>query len=245
MRLNNRYIGCNFTGNAFIGGVDSSYSGIFNKEEVLIESGIGDYIPCMIGDISDAYELLKNKLTENNATNFSDICTCIYDTVNTYFGGFNNIKTRMSYYKDLDEIESEEDIGKVSSLKGKGAAMCVERAMLSQNLLQSLGFKSFYKTSAIKNNNKPEIHAYNLLEHNNEYYIFDTSLPNYIDGKINPLIASIPKKVYESISSPKQREGCSVSVSHYNPIRNKDIEIIYDAGRNDIYYVENDNIKKK
>ena len=60
MKLNNRYIGCNHS-IAYYGGIDSSFNGIFNKEEVLIEHGIGDIIPCMIGDVSEAYEILEKK----------------------------------------------------------------------------------------------------------------------------------------------------------------------------------------
>lgn len=40
MKVNKKYIGCNYTGHALIGGVASSYNGIFNKEEVLIGSGL-------------------------------------------------------------------------------------------------------------------------------------------------------------------------------------------------------------
>ena len=243
MKVNNKYIGCNFTGHAFIGGVASSYSGIFKNEEVLIGSGL-DYVPCMMGDISDAYELLKDNITKNNASTFTDICSCIFDTVDNYFGGVKNVSKRMSYYKDLDDIKSEADITKVSTLKGLGAAMCVERAMLSQNLLLSLGFSSIYKTSSIEKNGHNEIHAYNLVSNDNKYYIFDSSMPTERNGKINPLITEIPKEVFERISSPLQREGCSVSVCYYNPIRKNDIEIVYDAHRKDIYVVENNNKTK-
>ena len=172
MKINNRYIGCNYTGFSYIGGVDSSFKGTFNDEEVLIGSGL-DYIPCVMGNISDAYALLKETIKKNDAGSFEEICECIYETVNTYFGGIENVSTRMSYYKDFDDIETETDITRVSTLKGKGAAMCVERAMLSQNLLKSLGFDTVYKASGIKNNDKLEIHAYNLVTNNGKYYLFD------------------------------------------------------------------------
>ena len=238
MKLNNRYIGCNFTGTAVIGGIDSSFNGLFTNEEVLIEGGLCDYVPCMLGNIDEAYIILKEKIKNNNVSTFKDICACIYETVDEYFGGIKNIKTRMNYYNTLDDIMAEEDIGKVSTLKGKGAAMCVERAMLSQNLLKSLGINSFYKTSAIMNNEKKEIHAYNLVEYNNTFYIFDTSIPSLMDNKINPLITTIPKEVFDNISNKSQKIGYSVTVSHFNPIRNKDVKITYDYGRKDIYYAD-------
>ncbi len=238
MKINNRYIGCNYTGFSYIGGVDSSFKGTFNDEEVLIGSGV-DYIPCVMGNISDAYALLKETIKKNDAGSFEEICECIYETVNTYFGGIENVSTRMSYYKDFDDIETETDITRVSTLKGKGAAMCVERAMLSQNLLKSLGFDTVYKASGIKNNDKLEIHAYNLVTNNGKYYLFDSSIPTEIYGKISPLIAEIPKEIFDQISSPKQKIGYSIEVSHYNPLRDKDVHIIYDANREKLYNLDN------
>ncbi len=245
MKLNKHYIGCNFTGLAYVGGVDSSFNGSFKDEEVLIESGALDYVPCVIGDVSEAYEILKTKIKEQNATSFENICACIYNTVDEFFGGIKNISNRMQYYKSLDEITNEKDIGKVASLRGTGAAMCVERAMLSQNLLKSLGFNSFYKSSGIKNNGKKEIHSYNLVQNGNSYYIFDSSIPAIINNQINPLVAEIPKEVFDGISNKNQFVGYSVSVAHYNPIRDNNVEIVYDAGRKDIYQVENNQKRSK
>ncbi len=238
MRINNKYIGCNYTGFSYIGGVLSSFDGTFKDEEVLIGSGL-DYIPCVMGDITEAYEMLKETIKKNNANSFEEICECIYETVNTYFGGINNVNTRMSYYKDFDDITNEEDITRVSTLKDKGAAMCVERAMLSQNLLKSIGISSFYKASGIKNNNHLEVHAYNLISHDGKYYLFDTSIPTEINGKTSPLIAEIPEGVFRDITSPEQRKGYSIHVSHYNPLRNKDVDITYDANRQNIYETTN------
>ena len=92
MKLNKRYIGCNYTGIAYIGGVDSSFNGTFTNEEVLIESGLSDYVPCMLGNVNEAYDLLKEKIKNSNSTSIEDICACIYETVDEYFGGIKNIK---------------------------------------------------------------------------------------------------------------------------------------------------------
>jgi len=244
MKINDRYIGCNYTGFSYIGGINSSFNGTFKDEEVLIGSGL-DYIPCVMGNVNDAYEMLKKNIKEYNANSFEEICECIYETVNTYFNGIDNVSTRMSYYKDFDDIKSEEDITRVSSLKGKGAAMCVERSMLSQNLLKSLGFNAFYKSSGIKNNDKLEVHAYNLVENDGKYYLFDSSIPTISNGKISPLITEIPKAVFNQISSPEQRIGYSIEVSHYNPLRDKDVHIVYDVNRKNIYDATNNNSRSK
>lgn len=240
-----KYIGCNFNNGAYYGGIDSSFNRTFKDEEVLIESGIGDIVPCIIGNISEAYDILKRKIKEKNTNDFNTICICVYETIEEYFNGINNISNRMKYYKPLDEIETKEDIGKVSSLKGTGAAMCTERAMLAQNLLKSLNINSFYKCSGIKKNGEIEVHSYNLIEHDNKYYIFDSSIPTVEDKKVTPLIATIPKEVFDKISSSEQRIGYSVEVSHYNPIRNNDVTIIYDSGREFTYYQEQNKNKQK
>jgi len=244
MKVNDRYIGCNYTGFSYIGGVDSSFNRQFKDEEVLIGSGL-DYIPCVMGNISDAYEMLKENIKKNDAKTYEEICECIYETVNSYFGGIDNVSTRMSYYKDFDDITSEKDITRVSSLKGKGAAMCVERAMMSQNLLISLGFESIYKASGIKNNGKLEVHAYNLTKNDGKYYLFDSSIPAEVNGRTSPLIAEIPKEVFDQISSPEQRVGYSIEVAHYNPLRDKDVHIIYDVNRKNIYNATVENSKTK
>lgn len=243
--MSNKYIGVNHTADGIIlGGVESSFNGIFKNEEVLIEGGF-DYIPCVIGDIKDAYNILERQIKEKSPQDFESLCSIILDTNQEYFGDYNHISERMDNYKDLDEIETKEDIGKVSDLKGKNAAMCVERAMLSQNLLKSVGINSVYKCSGIKKDKKSEIHSYNLVEHNDKYYIFDATIPTLNNGVMSPLITEIPKEVFEKMISPSYRIGYSIEVTHYNPLRNVDVEITYDAGRKDTYYPINSSSNKK
>lgn len=234
MNIKNKYIGCNYTGMAFIGGIISSFDGTFKNEEVLIGSGL-DYIPCVMGNVNDAYEMLKEKIKEKNAHSLEEICACIYDTVDTYFGGIKNISKRMSYYKDFDFIETEADITRVSTLKGTGAAMCVERSMLSQNLLKLLGYNTFYKTSCIEKNGKLEIHAYNLLASDGKYYIFDSSIPTKIDNVISPLITEIPEEAFQKMIVGSQKDGYSIHITHYNGLRDNMVDITYDARRQQLY----------
>ena len=245
MKVNNKYIGCNYINGAVYGGIVSSYNGVFTSEEVLIGSGL-DYTPCMIGDVTDAYTLLNEKIKDGNIEDLKSVMEIIFEVVNEYFGGIDNIDKRMNNYVDLDFIESEEDIGKVSLLKGKGEAMCVERAMLTQNLLKKLGINSYYKCSSIKINGNNDIHSYNIISINNRYYIVDTSLPTIINEKISPLIGEIPEYVYFSLirgeAKPKDIETYSVEVSHYNPLRNKDITVIYDKDRNNKYTIESSRV---
>ena len=246
MKKNGKYIGANHSANGMrFGGIDSSFNGIFTNEEVLIGTGLSEITPCQIGNINECYTILKEKINEKQPKDFETICECVFDTVQEYFGDYSNIKSRMSFYKDIDIIEKEEDIGKVSNLKGKNAAMCVERAMLSQNLLKSLEINSTYKCSGIKNNGLDEVHAYNIVNNNDKYYIFDATIPTMTNNKINPLIIEIPKEVYEQITSPNISTGYSVEVNHYAPLTDTDKNIVYDAGREKLYQKKEDNTVKK
>lgn len=236
MKVNGKYIGANHTTTGVIfGGISSSFDETFTTEEVLIEAGIGDIIPCVIGNIKDAYTLLEQEIKESSPQSIDQLTETVFKVVQAYFGDYSNISERMSFYPATDDIETDDQIGQVSSLQGKNSAMCVERAMLSQNLLKSLGITSHYKCSGIIKNNQNDIHAYNIISHKNKYYIFDATIPAQIDNKTTPLVAEIPEEVYQTIITPNARVGYSVETKYYNPLRNEDVHITYDAGRKDLY----------
>lgn len=222
-------IGANFTHGFIRGGYLSSFNGSFNDELIGIESGLGDIVNAKMGDIKDAYELLQIKINNIDSTDIYEISRVVLETVNEFFGGFNNIAKRMDYYYPDDFDESKDN--KISNLKGSGAAMCVERAALAQYLLKVLGVNSLYKTSGIVKNNNNEIHSYNLIAYDNKYYIFDPSIPNLINNQINPLIAEIDKETFTLLSAPISDIGISVTVMHYNPYRNINVTITYDSHR--------------
>ena len=225
-----KYIGANHIHGTWLGGIDSSFSGVFQDEQVLIGSGL-DYTPCIIGDISDIYIMFGRNVAERQPHTFEDYAICMMKTIQDYFGDYSNIDIRMNNYPDTDYIEDGIPIGKVSDLKGKNAAMCVERAMVAQNLLRLLGINSFYKCSGILKNGNKEVHSYNLVEFDGKHYIFDATMPTLKDEEVSPLVAEIPEEVFlESVKS-RTREGMSVEVSHYNPLRSEDINVVYDAGR--------------
>lgn len=223
-------IGANFTNGVIHGGYLSSFNSSFSDELIGVESGLEDIVNTKIGNISDAYELLKSKLINIDKYDIFELSRVVLETVNEYFGGFGNTDKRLNYYYSADYSESKDN--KISNLKGTGAAMCVERSALSQNLLRSLGINSFYKTSGIIKNNNEEIHSYNLIEFDDKYYIFDSSLPNIINNQINPLIAQIDRDTFLLLSSPIADLGISTTVSHYNPYRDTYITVTYDSGRN-------------
>lgn len=228
-RVKKQPIGFNYINGIHLGGYLSSFGGIFTDEKISIESGIGDCIRTKIGDIQDAYGLLKEKIKAKDTIDINEISSVVLETVNEYFGGIENISSRLNYYTPEDEDTSINN--KISNLKHSGAAMCVERSALTQNLLCSLGIKSVYKSSGIMRNGNSEVHSYNLIEFEDHYYIFDTSIPNVVGDKISPLIAEIDKNSFDLISCPLADTGISITVSHYNPYRQCDVTITYDSGR--------------
>ena len=140
-KIRKNIIGANFTHGTIHGGYLSSFNGTFSDESIGIETGLGDIINAKIGNIKDAYELLRLKISNIDNNDIYAISGAILETVDEFFGGFANIDSRMNYYYPEDFDESENN--KISNLKGSGAAMCVERSALSQNLLTSIGINSF------------------------------------------------------------------------------------------------------
>ena len=238
-------IGVNHTAvGTFIGGMASSYNKEFdNEDEVCLESGLGDIRYCKIGDIKEAYQILKEEIIAKKPHNIDDYAECVQKTVMRYFGDFSNIKNRLSFFPSEEDINGNIEIGKVSDLAHKNAAMCVERAMLAQNLLMEIGINSFFKASGVIINGKLDAHAYNLVNHDGKCYIFDVTIPTIRSDKISPLVSEIPQEVFDKLSKPNQDIGISVELDHFNPLQNKEYSVTYDAGRKEVYQVENVKVK--
>ena len=234
-----RHIGVNYANGASYGGIASSYSEKFdNEDEVNIESGIGDIRYAVIGNIKEAYEILKKYLEKEKPSTIYEYSECVEKTILDYFSDYSNTNKRLSFFPDEETVIEGASMGKVSGLAHKNAAMCIERAMTSQNLLKDLGFDVTFKISGVIVNGKPDAHAYNLLSYNNKYYLFDATIPTIRDDKISPIIGEIPKDIYEKIKNPSSDIGASIHVIHYNPLMNKEYDITYDSARKDIYEVE-------
>lgn len=213
---------------------DSSFSGIFTNEKVCIVPPLFDQeILCEIGNINDAYIILNNKLKHYRPSNFEELANIMYEVVDEYFGQLQETsgQQRLNYYKTTDSP-------KISDLKGKNLAMCLERAMLSQNLFRFLRVESTYKASAIKYGDNYSMHSYNIV-HFDKYYIFDSSIRTKKDDKIVPNIIEIPQNIYDKVISPRKDIGCSILINHTHAITDEENELIYDTPRKEIYYAKN------
>ena len=223
--------------------VISSYDKYFtNLDEVNIENVNGVIRHAIIGDISEAYKILRDNITSNVPRNFKEYIGCIQRTITTYFGHSSNDIKRFSYFPKDNNKEGK--IGCVSDLAHKHVAMSIERAMVAHNLLLETGISSVFKVNGAIINGQEEVHAFNLITHDDKHYIFDSTIPKLFDYKLDPIICEIPEDVYLKMISPISDIGYSVETSYFNSLENKEFNIIYDAGRKDVYQVKNENTKK-
>lgn len=184
---------------------------ISNNIRLNVMSGIAaDEVNLTMGDCTEAYISLIKRIQKLDDLSFDSIMKAVYMATKDFFGGIENVdgEKRKKYYLHLGDMGKE---GKVSDLKGKNIAACVERAALSQNLLHLLGIDSVYKTSQVKNAESTEVHAYNLVAYEGKYYIFDATIPRIDEkGEITPIITEISKEDFEKLSHPLHEDDVSV-----------------------------------
>jgi len=185
------------------GGFSSDQHFIADNIKLRISNGMqSEPVYLQVDETREAYRILIDKVKESRISNFFDLVKIIYDTTVEYFGDTSEvIPNRADYYENiLDTDETAYPCGKISDFKGKNMAACAERAALSQNLMRFLGIESTYKVSKIKDGEKSDIHAYNLVSYHGKYYIFDSTIPKVErDSSITPIVAKIPHHVYEKL----------------------------------------------
>ena len=231
----NRDIGVNSYRGAIYGGIISSYSDELTNDNVIcINSGF-DKTHCKIGDFSDAYDILKKNIKDYSKLSLENIGDVVFDTVWQYFGGIDNINERLKYFPDIDD-EEELGIGTLSSLKGQDVAMCVERASLAHNLFKSLNINSTLKFLEIMIDGKYDSHAFNLIEDNNKFYIYDSTLRKKVGDKFGPIFVEIPKDYYLQLMKPMSLDAFNISYSLdviFDGVNNKR-EVIYSPDKKNV-----------
>jgi hypothetical protein len=188
---------------------------ISDNIRINVMGGLGnDIVDTTMGDCFEAYEILIRRLQQLDTVSFENVMKEVYATTADFFGSVDkvDINEREKYYAHLGDISMT---GKVSDLKGRNLAACVERAALSQNLLKFLGYDSVFKQSQITNGDKNELHAYNLVAYNGKYYIFDATIPRVNEnGEVTPIITEIPKEAFDTLSIPRAKDDVSIKTEH-------------------------------
>ena len=217
----------------------STFGGIFKDEVVLLaDELIADRRFAQLGDVKEAYNILESKMSNLKNVEFEDGMRYIAETVQEYFGDYSNVSKRLENYPNENEVkEFSMERGKVSDLQGKNAAMCVERAMLSQNLLKYIsqklpGLESYFKVTGIeiqREGNKPkrEAHAFNLVFYKGNYYIFDSTIPKGTKDNLQPIVAELPEHIFTSLVEIPGR-GHAVELEHISALTGKKMHYILD-----------------
>ena len=188
------------------------------EDEICIGGGVTDgneYL--IIDECKEAWDILAKIISQNNPQTLEEKCICVQAAINSYFGDLSHGSERIDFYKERGGVP-------LSSFAGKNMAACVERAALSHMMLKSLGINSTFRISDITINGSRDNHAYNLIEENGVYYIYDSTQPMLKDNLINPLIAEIPREVYEGL---KVKYKMGAHIVHYGPLTNKEYDVIY------------------
>lgn len=100
-------------------------------------------------------------------------------TLHSYFGnalaGPNTESDNREFYMDHNSVDSE--LIHLSELKGKGFAVCAEKAAAAQNLIVFLGLDSYLVNSSrsklTPDDEKGTAHAYNIIKSENGLTLYD------------------------------------------------------------------------
>ncbi len=125
----------------------------------------------------------------------------IQHSLSKYFG--NQIgwadtesKNRQFYFEHSDSPESKPI--SLSEIRGKGLAVCAEKAALAQNLVTFAGLESHLVMSNCKlYGEKPELHAFNILKTENGYFIYDPTNPSITLNKNDNSLKNSSAAIYK------------------------------------------------
>ena len=178
--------------------------------------------------------MLDERITEDMP--FEQQFAKVQATIDDYFG---KLPDSIDAHERFDLYNYEEDgredsmIALLGEFKGKNAAACTERAVLSQNLLRHIGIDSRYVEGIIhsETTGKTELHDYNLIAKNGKYYIFDSTIPSINEEhEKTPIITEITEDQYNALSYHNENSGYQmdpITVTHFNPLKNKEVTIHY------------------
>lgn len=229
-RIRRFKIGANHVGPFTRGGLYSANSK-FISDNILLNVGGGiavDDADLMVDETPEAYKILIEKVKNEPNINFENLMKIVYDTTVEYFGTTENaIEARQVYYEEHD-VYSEEEKGRISDFKGKNMAACMERAALAQNLMKFLGIDSTLKVSQINVDGKDDIHAFNLVEADGKYYIFDATIPVVNENRgVTPIITEIPEQAYKEMINPFHKDDIAIE-AEFDSLRGHR-QIIYNS----------------
>lgn len=164
--------------------VVSVYNGYISSNSPIKSSKSAE--PFYLDNINIYYDFIiqyKNHINENDLLKmFQDLQNYFTDT----FGLTGSQKKRNEVYcehsTELQTKITDKNLLSVHTLTEKGAAMCLERSAILQNILSLLGLNSYFIYGTLERETglekTRELHSYNLVKITQEdYLIYDISNP--------------------------------------------------------------------
>lgn len=165
-----------------------------NYECVIFEGYISKskYFHCCDGKITvddeEIYIIFLNNLFNSkfniNGKVYPKIKNSVINTLEQYFGKFK-VKNKEKIYIRRDNYSDNEtnNVIGISKFKNTGIDLCLEKAMLVQNLLSIIDIKTYFVTTNVTYINDPndkyEAHAFNIIKFCGKTRMFDCSLGLY------------------------------------------------------------------
>lgn len=145
----------------------------------------------------------------------------VLKTLGEYFGNYaadTDLEGRHhSYCMDHSSVDSE--ALSLKEIRGKGIAMCTEKAAATQNLVTLLGYESEFCLSQGCElvEGKKEMHAFNILSSDRGRFIFEPTNPVFVSDSGRNMVNFLPAtyKITEDQYGDLMT-GREVSVQHTN-----------------------------
>lgn len=167
------------------GKIESVYNGYISSNSPIKASKSAEAF--YLDNINIYYDFIiqyKNHINEEDLLKmFQDLQEYFTET----FGLIGSEKKRREVYcthsKELKEKITDKELLSIHKLTEKGAAMCLERSAILQNILSLLGLNSYFiygKLEKVVSNDNiiKELHSYNIVKiTKDDYMLYDISNP--------------------------------------------------------------------
>ncbi len=135
------------------------------------------------------FNTLRNFSQLNKDGKFTEgaiIKKSIEEVEKTYWGGFGSKRDVRLDKTKAEVVDDSYNVPSVSNLKGQNCSACVERAVMSHNLWLLAGKTSYFVNASAKECDfgqedaeySDDGHAYNIVEYDGVYRLFDLSMNN-------------------------------------------------------------------
>lgn len=201
-------------------------------------------------DDNEIYNILMEKVQQARADErYKDhslrqiIPTAVQTAIYQYFGSLltsnEGLQKNFKFYMDESGLDGPEFIS-IKDFKEEKMAVCAEKASVAQNLLRFSGLNSsivFSSKCRIPAEAPEDAHAYNIIQSENGYFIYDPTNPNLVLNETKdtwssyqPAFYKITEEQFDSIL----RKG-KVEVNHVNKVLDEDGNALQDDVETRIY----------